>query len=314
MPTSPASGPTCLPRSAQPASGPPAALLPARASRGHYGDRACSGFSRAVSQDERRSLVEALRRGQRRHSAPASTSSRRASSARPRSAQLAEHAAIGPGVSVLDLCCGVAGPGRFLTRELGCDYLGVDSSESAVADRPRARRRPALPLRGRGDSAAAAGQVRRGAPARDDARVPRQGGAAARRSPARSPPADGSRSLSRRALPLTESERVQMPAADTVWLIPLDEMHSLLARAGLAVRWEEDWSESHRDVAASLADAYAADSTAIAAQTGRRRWTSSSPRTGCGASGSRPAASASSLSSPSEGSARAATSGRGLRP
>ena len=46
---------------------------------------------------------------------------------------LAERACVGPGVSVLDLCCGVAGPGRFVTRELGCVYLGVDSSESAVA-------------------------------------------------------------------------------------------------------------------------------------------------------------------------------------
>src|SRR5512132_4208239 len=45
---------------------------------------------------------------------------------------LAERAGIAPGVSVLDLCCGVAGPGRFITRELGCDYLGVDGSASAV--------------------------------------------------------------------------------------------------------------------------------------------------------------------------------------
>ena len=34
---------------------------------------------------------------------------------------------------MLDLCCGVAGPGRSLTRELGCVYLGVDASASAVA-------------------------------------------------------------------------------------------------------------------------------------------------------------------------------------
>ncbi len=46
---------------------------------------------------------------------------------------LAVQAGIGPGVKVLDLCCGVAGPGRFLTRELGCAYLGVDASASAVA-------------------------------------------------------------------------------------------------------------------------------------------------------------------------------------
>ena len=33
---------------------------------------------------------------------------------------LAEAARIGPGVSVLDLCCGVAGPGRMITAESGC--------------------------------------------------------------------------------------------------------------------------------------------------------------------------------------------------
>jgi SAM-dependent methyltransferase len=70
--------------------------------------------------------------------------------------------------------------------------------------------------------------------------------------------------------PLTESERARMPADDTVWLTPLDEMHTLLGRAGLAVRWEEDWSESHHGVVAALTDAYSADSTAIAARTGRR--------------------------------------------
>ena len=46
---------------------------------------------------------------------------------------LAVQAGIGPGVAVLDVCCGIAGPGRFLTRELGCAYLGVDASASAVA-------------------------------------------------------------------------------------------------------------------------------------------------------------------------------------
>ncbi|HEX3832139.1 MAG TPA: class I SAM-dependent methyltransferase, partial [Solirubrobacteraceae bacterium] len=45
---------------------------------------------------------------------------------------LAGQAGITPGVSVLDLCCGVAGPGRFITQELGCTYLGVDYSSSAL--------------------------------------------------------------------------------------------------------------------------------------------------------------------------------------
>ena len=46
---------------------------------------------------------------------------------------LAHQARIGPGVSVLDLCCGVAGPGRMITAESGCHYLGVDHSASALA-------------------------------------------------------------------------------------------------------------------------------------------------------------------------------------
>ena len=45
---------------------------------------------------------------------------------------LARVAGIDRGVTVLDVCCGVAGPGRFITRELGCDYLGVDLDASAI--------------------------------------------------------------------------------------------------------------------------------------------------------------------------------------
>src|SRR5438309_2186994 len=45
---------------------------------------------------------------------------------------LAEQAGVAPGVTVLDLCCGIAGPGRYITRELGCTYLGVDDSASAI--------------------------------------------------------------------------------------------------------------------------------------------------------------------------------------
>ena len=54
--------------------------------------------------------------------------------------ELARRAGIGPGVRVLDLCCGVAGPGLLVTRELGCAYLGVDASPAAV---DAARRRAA---------------------------------------------------------------------------------------------------------------------------------------------------------------------------
>ena len=47
--------------------------------------------------------------------------------------RLAQQARVGSGVSVLDLCCGVAGPGRMITAESGCHYLGIDHSASALA-------------------------------------------------------------------------------------------------------------------------------------------------------------------------------------
>ena len=51
---------------------------------------------------------------------------------------LASQAGVGPGVSVLDLCCGTAGPGRMITAESGCRYLGLDycARSLAIAARP----------------------------------------------------------------------------------------------------------------------------------------------------------------------------------
>ena len=183
---------------------------------------------------------------------------------------LAERAAVGPGVPVLDLCCGVAGPGRFLTREFGCDYVGVDSSEDAVA---------------------VAAERARGLPCRFEvARVPPlppgtfevvllletmlafRDKEALLAEVTRALPRGGRFAFTfEEGVPLTDSERARMPAAETVWLTPLDEMHALLAQAGLAVRWEDDWSESHAETAAALADAYAANSASIASRIERRR-------------------------------------------
>jgi SAM-dependent methyltransferase len=182
---------------------------------------------------------------------------------------LAERAGIGPGVSVLDLCCGVAGPGRFVTRQLGCAYLGVDSSTSAVA--VAAERSRGLPCR------FAVAEVPPLPPGTFDVVLLLETMLAFRdkqallQEIARALPGGGRFAFTlEEGVPLTEAEQARMPAADTVWLTPLDEMHTLLARVGLVVRWEENWSESHRDVAAALTDAYAADSTAIAARIGRR--------------------------------------------
>ena len=182
---------------------------------------------------------------------------------------LAERAGIVAGTAVLDVCCGVAGPGRLLTRELDCSYLGVDSSASAV-DIARERAR-GLPCR------FVVAQVPPLPPGGFDAVLLLETMLAFHD---KEPLVEGiSRALApggrfaftvEEGMPLTESERARMPDADTVWLTPLDELHALLARAGLVVRWQKDWSPSHRAVAESLTDAFAADAPAIASQIGRR--------------------------------------------
>jgi SAM-dependent methyltransferase len=182
---------------------------------------------------------------------------------------LAERAGVAPGVSVLDLCCGIAGPGRFLTRELGCSYVGIDSSASAVGiARARAG---SLPCRFE------VAQVPPLPPGTFDVVLLLETMLAFHDKESlvdgvsRALPVGGRFAFTlEEGPPLTESERARMPDADTVWLTPLDEMHMMLLQVGLVVRWQEDWSRSHGAVAESLLDAFAADATDIAARIGRR--------------------------------------------
>jgi SAM-dependent methyltransferase len=182
---------------------------------------------------------------------------------------LALRAAIGPGARVLDLCCGIAGPGRFLTRELGCSYLGVDASASAVAiARERAGALPChfavaqIPPLPRGPFDVVLLLETMLAFKDKDALVHEI-------FPALRPGGRLAFTLEE-GPPLTAAERAAMPDADAVWLVPLDEMAASLERAGLVVTWQEDHSRAHRAVAQALADAFAADAEDIAAQIGRR--------------------------------------------
>jgi SAM-dependent methyltransferase len=157
---------------------------------------------------------------------------------------LAAQAGIGPGVAVLDVCCGTGGPGRLLTGQLGCAYLGVD--ESAVAVTLARERTNGLPCR------FAVAQVPplpagsfdvvllleamlafedKDALVRDIAAALRPGGRFA--------------FTLEEGPPLTTAERSAMPAAGTVWPAPLDEMTACLERSGLVVTWQEDRSAAH---------------------------------------------------------------------
>jgi SAM-dependent methyltransferase len=221
-----------------------------------------------VRQDERAPFVEALRPARQSAYAPAEYVEQESFMRAGEIRTLAERAGIAEGVTVLDVCCGVAGPGRLIARELGCDYLGVDNSASAI-DIAR-ERADGLPCR---FHVARVPPLPRGSfevvllletmLAFSDKRPLLEGV-----SEALTPGGRFAFTLEE-GRPLTAPERARMTDADTVWLIRLEEMRTLLLRAGLVVRWQQDWSRPHRAMADSLIDAFTADAAAIAAQVGR---------------------------------------------
>ena len=220
-----------------------------------------------MSREDRRSLVEALCRAQQAAFGPGEYVEQESFVRASEILALATRAGVGRGVSVLDLCCGAAGPGRFLTRELDCVYLGVDSSDSAVA--VAAERAGGLPCRFEVADVPPLPSGTFEVVLLLETLLAFRDKAALLEEVALALPAGGRFAFTlEEGAPLTEPERARMPAADTVWLTPRDEMHALLQKAGLSVGWEEDWSDSHREVAATLVDAYAADSPAIAARIG----------------------------------------------
>jgi SAM-dependent methyltransferase len=180
---------------------------------------------------------------------------------------MAREAEVARGIEVLDLCCGVAGPGRFITAQLGCSYLGVDLSPSAIdIARQRARdlscqfavaRIPPVPS-GPFDVVLLFETML--AFAEKDTLL---------RAVASALKIGGRFAFTIEAgPPLTNGERSEMPDADTVWLIPVPEILESLESAGLLVRWQEDYSRSHQAIAESLIAAFAGDASNIAAEIG----------------------------------------------
>jgi SAM-dependent methyltransferase len=183
--------------------------------------------------------------------------------------RLAHQARVGPGVPVLDLCCGMAGPGRMITAESGCRYLGVDHSASALAiarqlagDLPCRFEQVHLPPLPEGrfeviflletmlafpDKGALMGEV---------TCVLEPGGRFA--------------FTVEEGRPLTRRERARMPGADTVWPVELAELTGVLRDAGLTVIWRQEYSSSHHAIATALLRSYRADSPQIAGQIGTR--------------------------------------------
>jgi SAM-dependent methyltransferase len=217
-----------------------------------------------VRQDDRAPFERALRRARESADAPGE-GFMTAGGIRA----LAARAGIGAGISVLDLGCGVGGPGHLLTRELGCDYLGIDFSASAVAiARERA---DGLPCR---FEVAHVPPVPAGSfdvvLMLETMLAIEDKDALVREIAAALAPGGRFAFTLEEAAPLTAAERAAMPDPDTVWLIPLDELADSLEAAGLVLTWQEDHTRAHRATAQALLDAYAADAEAIAAQIGTR--------------------------------------------
>jgi SAM-dependent methyltransferase len=222
-----------------------------------------------VRQDDRPPFVRALLEARLSAYAPGEFADQESFMRTGEILDLARRAGIAPGVFVLDVCCGIAGPGRLITRELGCAYLGVDYSPSAInIARERAHglscrfevaQIPPIP-RGPFDVVLLLETMLafedKDALVDGIARALIPGGRFA--------------FTLEEGLPLTRAERAMMPDSETVWLTPLEEMVAYLERAGFIVRWLEDWSETHRAMAVALGDAFVAAAPDIAAKIGRQ--------------------------------------------
>ena len=183
---------------------------------------------------------------------------------------LARAAGVGPGVAVLDVCCGVGGPGRHLVRELGCRYLGVDTSPSAIV---LARERsvglscrfdvatvPPLPS-GKYDVVLVLETLLAFADKRTLLRhiadaLPHGGRFAG---------------TVEEGMPLRTAERAAMPQADTVWPVVMTELESMLEDVNLVVTWRRDDSRSQLVVVEALVAAFDSHRDEIAAELGQQR-------------------------------------------
>src|SRR5262249_32945869 len=157
----------------------------------------------------------------------------------------------GPGLSVLDVCCGVAGPGRLITAEFGCRYLGVDYSASTVeiarelaGDLPcrfAQAEVPPLPY-GRFDVVLLL-ETMLAFPDKQSLLAEIVGAL------------EGGGRFAftvEEGRPLTRAEQELMPDADTVHLVELAELTAMMRDVGLTVTWQEECTASHRGIAAAL--------------------------------------------------------------
>lgn len=188
--------------------------------------------------------------------------------------ELARQAGVTSKSWVLDLCCGVAGPGRHLVRHLSCGYLGLDYSATALEiARQRAEAEglrcffqvahlpplPAAPdcdvvflletMLAFADKPLLLGEIWRVLPLGGRLALTFEEG-----------------------LPLQPAEASVMPDSDTVWLTPQRQMMQWVEEAGFKLVFQHDCSRQHLRVAERLLAAFRAREAQISSQIGERAW------------------------------------------
>lgn len=221
-----------------------------------------------MRRDERAMFDQALRRARASAYAPGEFVGQESFMCASEILSLAVQAGIAPDVSVLDLCCGVGGPGRLITRELGCTYTGVDVSSSAI-DLARERASPDCRFEVSRVPPLPAGPFDVVLVLETMLAFPDKQTLLGEISSVLT--VDGRFVFTiEEGQPLTAAERHRMPEADTVWLMPLPNLLWCLARAGLRVRWSGECSRSHQATVDSLIRAFTAEASQIRAQLGNR--------------------------------------------
>lgn len=221
----------------------------------------------AGGTDARRRAVAALARARRWAYRPEPYAGQESFVSSHEVLALARAAGVGPGSRVLDLCCGVGGPGRLIARATGCRLVGVDRSPGALAlagewtgERPAPAARfvvaevPRLPFGGRFDVVLLVETV---------LAFPDKGALVAEVD--RLLAAGGRFALTlEEGAPLTPTERRAMPDGETVWPEELSSLRRTLEGAGLAVTSVADHTVAHALRALRLARAFEEDREAIA--------------------------------------------------
>jgi sarcosine/dimethylglycine N-methyltransferase len=186
---------------------------------------------------------------------------------------LARVAGVDTRTRVLDLCCGSGGPALHLAWQTGCRIVGVDRSSEAIylarisAEHQGLDRRVTFivaealcpPIDAASFDAVLLYETMlafedRRRLVRVVRKLLRPGGRFGL--------------TFEEGRPLSSAERRRVPEGEEVWLTPESEFRVLLEAAGFRIRWVEDRTAAHAEVAGRLAAAFRRDHATIVAALG----------------------------------------------